>query len=150
MAKAFQFAFLLELAEDKREEAARAISAAIQRLEQSKLRLTQIEQYRQEYRSRLTDTASRGMRIHQWNDFQLFLTKLDAAVEQQAVDKLRCESQVEATKQAWLVCEKEVKAYEMLRSRHTERENVKEAKRDQKMSDEWASISQRRRDHPDN
>lgn len=150
MAKAFQFAFLLQLAEDKREEAARAISVAVQRLEQSKQRLTQIEQYRLEYRARLTDTASRGMRIHQWNDFHLFLAKLDSAVDQQVLDRERCEAQVEASKQAWLVCEKEVKAYEMLRARHNERENLKEAKREQKLSDEWASISQRRRDNPDN
>ncbi|GLR14540.1 MULTISPECIES: flagellar export protein FliJ [Chitinimonas] len=146
MAKAFQFAFLLELAIDKREDAARAISAALQRLEQARARRAQIEQYREEYRTRLTDTASRGMRIHQWNDFQLFLAKLDTAVEQQLAEEARCEAQLEARKQAWQACEREVKAYETLQDRHQSRETQREAKQDQKLTDEWASILQRRRD----
>lgn len=144
MAKAFQFAFLLELAVDKREDAARAISAALGRLQQSRERLAQIEQYRAEYRQRLTDSASRGMRMHQWHDFQLFLAKLDGAVEAQANDVRRCEAVLEQTKQAWQECEKEVKAYETLEVRHHERQGRIEAKREQKQSDEWAANLHRR------
>lgn len=144
MAKAFQFAFLLELATDKREEAARLISVAINRMQQVRERLAQVEQYREEYRLRLTDTASRGMRIHQWNDFQLFLAKLDLAVDQQQLELRRSEAQVEAAKQAWREREQEVKAYETLQDRHAERETLREAKREQGMSDEWASNIHRR------
>lgn len=144
MAKPFQFAFLLELAIDKREEAARLISVAINRMQQVRERCEQIEQYRAEYRQRLTDTASRGMRIHQWNDFQLFLAKLDVAVEQQAQELVRAEAQVEAAKQTWREREQDVKAYELLQARHEEREGQREARREQSMADEWASNMHRR------
>ncbi|WP_179958231.1 flagellar export protein FliJ [Chitinimonas arctica] len=146
MAKAFQFDFLLKLAIDKREDAARAISAALHKLEQARERARQIDQYREEYRRRLGDTASRGMRMQQWNDFQLFLAKLDQAVEQQAHEQVRCETLLETRKQAWLECEREVKAYETLQDRHEAREGQREAKLEQKQTDEWAAILQRRRD----
>ncbi|MGQ5523718.1 flagellar export protein FliJ [Chitinimonas sp. PSY-7] len=144
MSKPFQFAFLLELAIDKREEAARLISVALNRQQQMRERLAQIEQYREEYRLRLTETGSRGMRIHQWTDFQLFLAKLDTAVEQQIVELQRSDVQVETAKQAWREREKEVKAFETLHDRHTARETRRENKWEQGLSDESASNIYRR------
>ncbi|PHV13092.1 flagellar export protein FliJ [Chitinimonas sp. BJB300] len=144
MAKPFQFAFLLALAIEKREEAARLISVALSRQQQMQERLNQVEQYREEYRLRLTDTATRGMRVHQWNDFQLFLAKLDTAVEQQVMELQRSDAQVEAAKQAWLEREKEVKAFETLHERHNAREGRREGKREQNLSDESASNIHRR------
>lgn len=145
MAKAFQFQFLLKMAEDKREDAARQISLAIQKMELARDRQQQIEQYREEYRQRLANTAAKGMKIYQWHDFQLFLGKLDTAVEQQTLEHRRSVAWLENCKQAWLRCEQEVKAYETLRDRHDQRENLRAAKADQRQTDEWASILHQRK-----
>ena len=144
MSKPFQFAFLLELAIDKREEAARLISVALNRQQLMRERLVQIEQYREEYRVRLTETGSRGMHIHQWNDFQLFLAKLDTAVEQQIVELQRSDVQVENAMQHWREREKEVKAFETLLDRHNAREIRRENRWEQGASDESATNVYRR------
>ncbi|WP_269532392.1 flagellar export protein FliJ [Chitinimonas sp. BJYL2] len=146
MAKPFQFSFLLDLAADKRDAAATALSEAVQRLMQSRDRLAQIEQYRAEYRLRFSNSAGQGMPAHQWQDFHAFLTKLDGAVEQQARDIQRCEGVVEQRRLAWLETEKEVKAYETLQTRHVQRENHREAKREQKLTDDWVSNAAHRRE----
>ena len=145
MAKPFQFEFLLHLAVDKREEAAQGIGLAANRLHQARDRQTQVEAYREEYRTRLTRTGMQGMRVYQWNDFQMFLGRLDTAVEQQMAEVVRCEQALEMAKAAWLEREREVKAYETLRERHLEREVKRENRIDQKLSDEWASNLQHKR-----
>jgi flagellar FliJ protein len=144
MAKAFQFEFLLHRAIDKRELAAQGIGDATQRLQQAQARQQQIETFRAEYRVRLTDTASRGMRVHQWNDFQLFLAKLDAAVDQQIQEVLKHALLLEQAKQLWRECEKEVKAYEALRERHEARQAAVAVRTEQRQSDEWAANLARR------
>jgi flagellar FliJ protein len=146
MAKVFQFEFLLKRAIDHRDEAALTIGAAVSRLQQSRDRHAQVTQYRAEYHAKLEVSGRQGMSIHQWNDFQLFLAKLNTAVEQQAYDVKHCESLLDAAKAAWMICEREVKAYEALRDRHDEREMIRESKQDQKMSDEWAANMYRQRD----
>jgi len=139
MAKPFQFTFLLELAIDKRDDAAGRMRDARQMLENARQKQTEIENYRNEYRARLANNAGQGMAIYQWNDYRQFIARLDLAVEQMNGEITRCELVVENTRLAWLVCEKEVKAFETLQLRHNEREAHRENKREQSRSDEWVS-----------
>lgn len=139
MSRRFQFDFLLKLAADRRETAARQMQEAAQRLNGARDRQEQIEGFREEYRRRLTDTAQRGINMTQYRDFQLFLAKLDTAVEQQIQEVGRCESRMEQARQEFLEQERSVKAFEALETRHQQQEVVREAKREQKLSDEWAS-----------
>ncbi|MBV8464901.1 MAG: flagellar export protein FliJ [Burkholderiales bacterium] len=145
MTKRFQFAFLLQRAVDQRNEAALAIGAAVERLRQARDRHGQIEQYRAEYRVRLETNGRQGMAIHQWTDYQLFLTKLNTAVDQQFHEIRRCENLLEQAKAVWMEREKEVKAFETLQERHEEREQKRESRIEQKMSDEWAANLHRQR-----
>lgn len=148
MVKRFQFAFLLQRAVDQRDEAALAIGAAVERLRLARERHVQIEQYRAEYRVRLETNGRQGMAIHQWTDYQQFLAKLNTAVEQQFHEIKRCENLLEHAKSVWVEREKEVKAFETLQERHEEREQKREARVEQKMSDEWAANLHRlRRSH---
>lgn len=139
MAKPFQFTFLLELAIDKRDTAASAMRDARVRLEGAIHKQQEIENYRNEYRERHAESGRHGVSIHQWQDFRLFLGKLDMAVEQMQGEILRCEQGLEVARQAWLACEKDVKAFETLQVRHEQREMQRENKREQAGSDEWVS-----------
>ncbi|MFC7419240.1 flagellar export protein FliJ [Iodobacter arcticus] len=133
----FRFAFLLELAIDAREEAARRMQTAQSHWLGAQGKLDQVDQYRVEYRARLLDSGQGGMSIIQWRDFQLFLAKLDdvALVQQQEIDRLLVA--YEAQRDAWLECEKKVKAFEALKQRHLSAEMQKELRNEQRMNDEF-------------
>ncbi|MBV1776975.1 flagellar export protein FliJ [Burkholderiaceae bacterium DAT-1] len=141
MAAPFQFEFLLNLARDKREDALNHLRDATQNLEQSRQRLIQVEAYAQEYRNRLAEKVNQGITAPQYSDYQQFLARLDQAATQQGFDVQRCEQVLEATRRFWQETERELKAYETLQERHLRGEIVREERREQKMMDEWVSIS---------
>ena len=66
MAK-FRFEFLLQLAVDEREEAAKALQLAQSDWLAARAKLEQIDDYRNEYRQRLTSGGQQGMTITQWS-----------------------------------------------------------------------------------
>ena len=87
MAK-FRFAFLLQRAEELREDAATAMQKAQSSWLAARSKLEQVEAFRQEYRHRLTGSG-KGITVAQWRDYQLFLAKLDVAAQQQAEEVAR-------------------------------------------------------------
>jgi flagellar FliJ protein len=133
----FRFAFLLELAIDAREDAARLMQASQAGWLGARGKLEQVDQYRVEYRARLLNNGQSGMGISQWRDFQLFLAKLDdvAKAQQQEIDRLL--RIYEGHRDNWLECEKKVKAFEALKKRHLATEMQKELRNEQRMSDEF-------------
>ncbi|WP_410498984.1 flagellar export protein FliJ [Chitinibacter sp. S2-10] len=138
MAK-FRFAFLLQLAQDEREDASRAMQAAQAAWLQGQAKLEQVDSFRAEYRGRLASSAQTGMSVTQWRDFQLFLAKLDTAAIQQSEEVNRLSAVYEERKVQWLECEKKVKAFEALRVRHEQNEISRENRREQKILDEFNS-----------
>ncbi|TJZ65888.1 flagellar export protein FliJ [Chitiniphilus eburneus] len=143
MAK-FRFAFLLDMARDDREEAARAMQAAQVALLSGKQKLEQVENFRAEYRGRLMSSGQGGITVVQWRDFQHFLAKLDTAANAQRGEVARLEQAYEQCRDAWHECEKKVKAYEALETRHQAAELAREAKQEQKLNDEFNSRPRQR------
>lgn len=139
MAK-FRFAFfLLQLSRDNREEAARTMQTASGKLNSARQKLDQVNAYRNEYRARLTQSAQGGITVTQYRDYQLFLTRLDTAAEQQALEVQRAQVEYERCKAEWMECEKKVKAFEALEERHQAAELRREGQREQKLNDEFNS-----------
>ncbi len=143
MAK-FRFEFLLQLAVDEREEAAKALQLAQSDWLAARAKLEQIDDYRNEYRQRLTSGGQQGMTITQWRDYQLFLGKLDAAAEQQQQDVARREAMYQQALVVWQEGEKKVKGFEALKERHIANEQRRELVREQKMLDEFNSRPRRK------
>ncbi|GAA5785997.1 flagellar export protein FliJ [Chitiniphilus shinanonensis] len=143
MAK-FRFAFLLEMARDDREEAARTMQAAQVALLNGKQKLEQVETFRAEYRGRLMASGQGGITVVQWRDFQQFLAKLDHAATTQRGEVERLDRVYQQCRDAWHECEKKVKAYEALESRHHAAELAREAKQEQKLNDEFNSRPRQR------
>lgn len=135
----FRFEFLLKLAFDEREEAAKALQAAQGEWLTARAKLEQIESYRSEYRNRLTTSGQGGMTVTQWRDYQLFLAKLDVVTDQQKLEVVRLETRFEQARNFWQECEKKVKGFEALKDRHLAGEQRKESVREQKMLDEFNS-----------
>jgi flagellar FliJ protein len=146
MAQAFRFAFLLERAREQREKAATEMGEARARRDAGRDKLAQLESFRSEYRQRLTHTGMQGIAAHQWQDFRLFITRLDQAVEQQQIELARLEARFQQTLTAWQQCEREVKAFEALQARHEAEARQREAKAEQRLNDEAAARRRRASD----
>lgn len=135
----FRFEFLLKLAFDEREDAAKTLQAAQGQWLNAQAKLEQIETYRGEYRNRLTASGKGGMTVTQWRDYQLFLAKLDAATDQQKQEVVRSEGRYRQALAVWQESEKKVKGFETLKERHFISEQRKELLREQKQLDEFNS-----------
>lgn len=130
---------LLDLAREKREEAARVLNAATAAWQQAQNKQSQLEGFRKDYEQRLTQAGGNGISVQQWRDFQAFLTKLDMAVAQQAAEVTRRANIRTEAQAGWMAEERKVKSFETLATRHRQREEAKESKREQKQMDEFAN-----------
>ncbi|QEL55872.1 flagellar export protein FliJ [Chromobacterium paludis] len=134
-----KYQLLIKLADEKQQAAAERMSLAQNALNQARMRLEQLDNFREEYRQRLMAGGSQGMSVIQYQDFCRFLLRLDEAMVQQKQDVDRCTQRFVLERQAWQLEYKKLKAYEKLLQREREREALQEAKREQKRSDEFAT-----------
>ncbi|MCB6185242.1 flagellar export protein FliJ [Leeia sp. TBRC 13508] len=137
MAK-FQFEKLLELARQDEDKAARTMQDAQKRLNQSQQQFQTLGQYRQDYLDKLGQTQSQGITIAQLKDYQLFMSKLDTAIQQQQKEVERYEQILVAARNQWMEKRSKVQAFEALEVRHHANELKKENKQEQKLNDEFA------------
>ena len=133
---------LLRLAIERREQAAQRLQQARQRCLQAQQKLQQLQSYQQEYASRLGALARVGMGGQQWNDFQRFLHKLEAARCQQHQEIKQSEQAAMVACQQWQVQEREVKAFETLQTRHLQRFQQQQQRYEQKSIDDWVMRQQ--------
>jgi len=134
-----KYLLLIKLTQDKQEAAAERMRQAQAKLVDAMNRQQQLEGFRDEYRQRLTSGGMKGMSIGQWQDFQKFLGRLDEAVRIQAGDVEFAKQRFIMERQAWRNEYKKLKAYEKLLEREQAEEKVREARREQKMTDEFAT-----------
>ncbi|NHR07982.1 flagellar export protein FliJ [Chromobacterium haemolyticum] len=134
-----KYLLLIRLAEDKQKAAAERMRLAQSRLAEARSRQEQLDAFRGEYRQRLTSRGAQGISALQYQDFQRFLARLDEAMVQQQGDVERCTQRFLLERQAWQHEYKKLKAYEKLLQREQERAAVREARVQQKTSDEFAT-----------
>lgn len=141
----FRLQPLVKLAEERSESAAQELQRLRGQWTQAEEKLRQLETYLADYHLRLACNTAGGMTVHAMLDFQRFIAKLELAIRTQAAEEVRCQQRWEAAQQLWQEREREVKAYHALRERHEREEQHKENRRDQKVQDEFAQNSLRRR-----
>lgn len=144
MAKPFRLKALVGLAEDRSEEAARALARLKQVWQLAETKLEQLKGYLEEYRQRLQQQTQSGFSIAQWRDYQAFIAKLENAIKLQTEEVERCRLRWELGQREWQEREREVKAYQTLQTRHEEAERKQEERQDQRLQDEFASQAHRR------
>ncbi|WP_024301856.1 flagellar export protein FliJ [Pseudogulbenkiania sp. MAI-1] len=137
--KPSKYALLVRLAEEKQEAAAERMRQAQARLTEALSRLEQLDAFRNEYRQRLQQSGERGMPVAQWQDFRRFISRLDEAMHSQQAEVDRCKQTFLLARQAWNNERKQLKAFETLIEREQARQAVLESKRQQKLSDEFAT-----------
>jgi flagellar FliJ protein len=140
MAKAFPLQALLDHARHRMQAAERLLLMIRRKEEQAKLKLEELQRYQREYRERLSGDRRGGMDIHMMRDFHVFMAKLERAIEHQT-------GEVESQHARWLEAHRsllelrqKVKSYEVLEKRHETTEVRRQERRDQRQSDELASL----------
>ena len=141
---AFRLQILVNYAEERSKNAAREVQRIRLKWAQEEQKKIQLENYLDDYRTRLTGVATGGMSISVMLDFRRFIAKLELAIRTQSEEIVRCKQQWEVAKKMWLEREREVKAYLALRLRHEQSEAVKEERQDQRLQDEFAQLIHRR------
>ena len=139
MAQAFRFQFLLEQAQEKSDKAARLMAEVKAQWQAAEQKLQQLQSFVDDYRNRFVAAQSGGLSVNQWRDYRLFMAKLDAALKQQSGEVELLRQRFDEAKSRWLDTQREVKAMQALAEREARMEQAKQAKREQKELDEYAS-----------
>ena len=130
---------LIELTQKKLDAAAKTLGNAIRIKEESEKQLRMLIQYRGDYQQRFEQASNRGLNVSQFNNFQSFIIKLDAAVDGQKRLIIDAEYKVQAAKNHWQEIERKRLSYNTIINRDAEETAKKENKRDQKQTDEHAN-----------
>ncbi|MDR0576805.1 MAG: flagellar export protein FliJ [Candidatus Accumulibacter sp.] len=139
MTKPFPLQTILELMQDRADEATRNLARLIANEKDAKAKLDMLLGYRDEYAARFREAAQNGLTQLEWQNFQHFMNRLDEAIEQQRETVALRARNTAAGQMQWQQQRKKLKAFDTLSIRHFASENALQMKRDQKLQDEFAA-----------
>jgi len=139
MTQPFTLQPLLDIMQTRTDEATRKLGQLIAAEQSQKSRLQMLEQYRQEYAVQMSEATARGITRLMLHNYQDFLSRIDAAIEQQRVAVQNSEKGTQAGQEHWKAQNKQLKAIDTLSQRHDARERYREGKQEQKLQDEFSS-----------
>lgn len=130
---------LLEISTKESESAAIELGKRIKFVEEAQKKLTMLLEYRDDYEKRFQERQSEGLSMMGYRNFQVFIDKLDAAVDSQrgAVEKVQ--QSVDESRKKWQETEKKKLSYKTLVERKKKEIRKKEERREQKLMDEFVT-----------
>ncbi|MCB1886701.1 MAG: flagellar export protein FliJ [Rhodocyclaceae bacterium] len=139
MSENFPLQKLLDLAQERTDDAARKLGELIGAEKEDDRKLALLQEYRSEYQGRFMDAARTGIGPDEWRNFTAFINRLDEAIEQQQKIVEAARGRTAAGQQAWLSERNRMKAFDALSQRHQKALQRKEARQDQQLTDEHAA-----------
>lgn len=139
MTKPFTLQPLLELMQNRADEATKELGRRIAAERDTRAKLDMLVQYRDEYAERFRQAASDGLSPAGWRNFQDFIGRIDEAIAQQRVIVLTSERHTADGQAQWLAQHHKLKAIDTLAQRHLNTEMLREQKQDQKQQDEFSA-----------
>lgn len=130
---------LIELATKQTDEAAKRLGRAIRTTEEAEQKLQLLLQYRDDYMTRFQTSLQSGLSAAGYRNFQLFLDKLDEAIKGQQRVVQDTQRRVTKERDAWQDSERKRMSYDTLATRAQKVLQLKETRRDQKQTDEFAA-----------
>ena len=149
MTEPFPLQPLLDLANNRMDEAARKLGELIASEHAVEEKLALLVDYRKEYHARFVEAVRNGIGPDAWRNFSAFLGKLDDAIAQQEKAVSVSRQRTEQGQQAWVDQRNKVKAFDTLSHRHQSLQARKEAKQEQRLTDEHAAKQFRDRTEED-
>ena len=118
MSEPFPLQALLDLANNRMDDAARKLGELIASERAVEEKLSLLVDYRKEYQARFVEAARNGIGPDAWRNFSAFLGKLDDAIAQQQRLVSDSRQRTEQGQQAWVDQRNKVKAFDTLSHRH--------------------------------
>jgi flagellar protein FliJ len=139
MAQPFSLQLLLELTQDKTDEATRKLGLLIAEETGTRERLKLLENYRTEYLEKFRAAQANGLTTQAWQNYLSFISRLDEAVAQQTRIVESAANKTAQGQKIWIDENRQMKALDTLSQRHQQKEMFKENKAEQKMLDEFSA-----------
>ena len=133
-----QLALLSDLAQERRDAAARKLARALKLLTESKARLELLEKYASDYRVRLALNVSHGVTADELRNFREFIAKLGEAIGQQRAQVEALARGVTDCRNGWMFARREGMSFDVLTERAEATAREVESRRLQKLVDEFA------------
>ncbi|MEW6354459.1 MAG: flagellar export protein FliJ [Pseudomonadota bacterium] len=138
MTKSQRLKPVARLAEYKERDAARLLAEAQHAVERHEERLNELLTYANEYRQRLRAAESAGMEAGQRHDYQVFIAKLDEAINQQRGRLAAATHELEHRRRQWLATHGASTSLDKIVARYADEETRSAARREQGEADERA------------
>lgn len=132
---------LIELANKDADEAARLLGVTLRAGEDAMQKLDLLIQYRDDYAARCQSSLVSGISATHFNNFQVFMQKLDHAIAGQQKVVNDTQQRVALARAAWQTCEQKKMSFVTLAGRAAKETQRRDAWREQKQNDEFATRS---------
>jgi flagellar FliJ protein len=130
---------LIDLAHKETDEAAKQLGAELRVCEEAEQKLELLLQYRDDYALRCQSNMASGISTTHFNNFQVFMQKLDHAIAGQQKVVSDAEHRAGQARAAWLSCEQKKMSFVTLADRAGKESARRELWLDQKQNDEHAA-----------
>ena len=138
MPRRFTLEPLRNLAHDRVDAATQRLATLKAKWQQEETKLGQLRQFDAEYQKRLGEAIRLGMDMTRMRDFQVFIRKLETAMQQQTHEITRAKVAWEEGQRVWLEERRKAKTYDVLKGRHLKAEQHQENRLEQREADEHA------------
>lgn len=130
---------LIDLAHKETDEAAKQLGVLLRASEEAEQKLDLLLQYRDDYAARCQSNLASGISTTHFNNFQMFMLKLDQAIAGQQKVAGEAKRRTEQARATWLACEQKKMSFVTLANRASKESLRRELWRDQKQNDEHAA-----------
>jgi flagellar protein FliJ len=136
MATKLPLATLIELAQNKTDEATRRLGRLQAARTSAAEKLEMLQRYRQEYLDQLQLQMGEGVSAAQMRNFRNFISTLDSAIEQQRALTAQADTRLETGRGDWQASKRRLNSFDTLAARAHLLELAAQHKREQRDSDE--------------
>ncbi len=137
-----------KIATDRERDAAREMSHSRGEMDVHAERLEELDNYRQQYLQQFQAASKRGLGVVQMQEYQIFLGRLDEAINQQQKLLEASQSAHEERQKLWLNLRGKVKALDKIIHQRQQQQIAEQSRREQGESDDqscslvhWKTLS---------
>lgn len=130
---------LIDLATTETDEAAVRLGSAIRYEAEAVKKLLMLTEYRDDYAARFQASMANGLSAAEHRNFQQFMDKLETAIRGQEAIVEQARNRILFERKAWQAGERKRMSFSTLEKRATSAATLREGRRDQKQTDEFAS-----------
>ena len=133
-----QLAMLTDLADERHDRAAKKLARALSMLKDSESRLALLQDYCADYHARLAQSAASGVAPAELRNYREFIARLEEAIAQQRTEVEALNKGVADCRTGWMLERRRKQSYAVLIDRADLATREVEARRLQKLVDEFA------------